>query len=362
MFRRFRERVKPSNEGGGAVDTEAWEDRDAKVEVTRPEGFMMKVALQAKVDLSPEAVYEILTAPDNAAVFRGIKKVGYRKVLEDDGKGKQKVEVEQVAAWKLLMFRGSFSTRLFVFQDKRRGTVEFRLARPGLMKDFAGTWRVQPFTQLTLSEAPQSPAQSNNPWHSLTNTLSSYMGDRRSTATLVTLEQSLEPAVRPPKPLEGLVKSIAVAQLQGLLTDLREEVPRIKAGRPSCASLQPQEQRGGASSSRGSEDDEDEEEASRGSGLFWRRGGSRRRSNIPMASVGDCMVTLAAAPRSSAAARKPEDEGDPRRHMWPTDSWWGAIAGSKKQRKQVMWLETDLQDRHSWSLRGGSPGSVNRRC
>ena len=51
------------------------------------------------------------------------QKVGYRKVLEDDGKGKQKVEVEQVAAWKLLMFKGSFSTRLFVFQDKRRGLV-----------------------------------------------------------------------------------------------------------------------------------------------------------------------------------------------------------------------------------------------
>ncbi|CAL8463236.1 g2770 [Coccomyxa elongata] len=305
MFRRFRDQTEPSNEGGGAVDTESWEDRDAKVEVTRPEGFMMKVALQAKVDLPPGAVYEILTAPDNAAVFRGIKKVGYRKVLEDDGKGKQKVEVEQVAAWKLLMFKGSFSTRLFVSQDKRRGIVEFRLARPGLMKDFAGTWRVQPFTQLALSEAPQLQAQSNNPWHSLTNTLSSYMGDRSSTATLVTLEQSLEPAVRPPKPLEGLVKSIAVTQLQGLLTDLRAEVPRVKAGRPSCASLQPWEQRGGSrhtraehlSSSRGSEDDdEDEEEASWGSGLFWRRGGSRRRSSIPMASVGDCMVTLAAAP------------------------------------------------------------------
>lgn len=51
--------------------------------------------------------------------------------------------------------------------------VEFRLARPGLMKDFAGTWRVQPFKQLALSEAPHSQAQSNNPWHSLSNTLSS---------------------------------------------------------------------------------------------------------------------------------------------------------------------------------------------
>ena len=30
------------------MDTESWEDRDAKVEVTRPEGFMMKVGAQEK--------------------------------------------------------------------------------------------------------------------------------------------------------------------------------------------------------------------------------------------------------------------------------------------------------------------------
>jgi len=52
-----------------------------------------------------------------------LQKVQYRRVLEDDGRGRQKVEVEQVAAWKLLMFSGSFTTRLYVFQDKRRGVV-----------------------------------------------------------------------------------------------------------------------------------------------------------------------------------------------------------------------------------------------
>lgn len=34
------------------------------------------------------------------------------------------------------------------------------------------------------------------------------MGERKAKSTLVTLEQSLEPAVRPPKPLEGLVKGL----------------------------------------------------------------------------------------------------------------------------------------------------------
>lgn len=53
--------------------------------------------------------------------------------------------------------------------------VEFRLAKPGLMKDFAGTWRVQPFTQHTLdsiSNSGQPKLHQNNPWYSLTSTLS----------------------------------------------------------------------------------------------------------------------------------------------------------------------------------------------
>lgn len=36
-------------------------------------GARLQVALRAKIDLPPEDVYEILTAPDNASVFKGIK-------------------------------------------------------------------------------------------------------------------------------------------------------------------------------------------------------------------------------------------------------------------------------------------------
>ena len=52
-----------------------------------------------------------------------LQEVSYRKVLHDDRKGRQKVEVEQLAAWKFLMFSGSFTTRLYVFQDKSQGVV-----------------------------------------------------------------------------------------------------------------------------------------------------------------------------------------------------------------------------------------------
>ena len=52
-----------------------------------------------------------------------LQEVTYRKVLHDDKKGRQKVEVEQLAAWKFLMFSGSFTTRLYVTQDKPQGVV-----------------------------------------------------------------------------------------------------------------------------------------------------------------------------------------------------------------------------------------------
>ena len=52
-----------------------------------------------------------------------LQAVAFRKVLRDDGKGRVDAEVEQIGQWKFLCFSGSFATRLFVYQDKRRGTV-----------------------------------------------------------------------------------------------------------------------------------------------------------------------------------------------------------------------------------------------
>jgi hypothetical protein len=121
------------------------------------------------------------------------------------------------------------------------------------MKDFAGKWTVQPFTQNTLNGIYSKAEQPANaaPWHSLTSSLTrrepapssalasllhgrrasalacdwwvvhllvitcSYMklcdagmGDSKAEASLVTLEQSLEPNFRPPKPFDGLVKGL----------------------------------------------------------------------------------------------------------------------------------------------------------
>jgi hypothetical protein len=84
-------------------NVENWTDKDAHVEVTgvragrgrceciagllpsartphdedlcnaEAPGFLMRVALRAKVDLPPDELYAVLTAPDNASIFKGIK-------------------------------------------------------------------------------------------------------------------------------------------------------------------------------------------------------------------------------------------------------------------------------------------------
>ena len=127
--------------------------------------WVSQVSLRGKVDLPPDDVFNVLVDVDNHKIFKAIKArpifnyrqaspgsntvtflgvtcihnyyaqrhmsnkaaglqaVSYRKVLRDDGAGRLDAEVEQIGQWKFLCFSGSFATRLFVYQDKRRGTV-----------------------------------------------------------------------------------------------------------------------------------------------------------------------------------------------------------------------------------------------
>ena len=44
-------------------------------------------------------------------------------MVEDDKRGRQKVEVEHEAEWRFLCFGGTFTTSLEVEQNEREGTV-----------------------------------------------------------------------------------------------------------------------------------------------------------------------------------------------------------------------------------------------
>ena len=140
------------------------------------------------------------------------QRVVQRRVLADDGRGNRTVEVDQTGAWRFLLFRGSFTVRMIVEQRAADRTVRalaaalaggratgqrsggggwgcvdcwpgcqrcssrgvqltvvlpslspthppthihtqqiaFRLARPGFMRQFGGTWRIAPYDNASL--------------------------------------------------------------------------------------------------------------------------------------------------------------------------------------------------------------------
>lgn len=212
------------------LTTENWNSRDCKISVYQREGYMVNVQVRAKMDLAPDEVYDLLINPDNYRFFRNIKAVTYRKVLSDNGRGKQRVEVEHAAGWRFLIFRGLFFTRLFVDQDKRTRIVKFSLAKPGIMKRFQGVWKVQPFNQTTIDSIS---GYKSNHWDGVTAAIANLrQGNQKPTATLLTLEQSVEPQHRPPQFLEGYVLRISSNLLKCLIDDLKSEIDRINTGNP----------------------------------------------------------------------------------------------------------------------------------
>ncbi|CAI5989817.1 unnamed protein product [Closterium sp. NIES-64] len=124
-------------------DDPEWRDEAAQLTVSTPKGTFCQLDCQVTLALPPDAVYNTLCDPYNRRVFKNIKAVKHRKVLEDDG-DRQLVEVEQSAAWRFLVFSGSFDTRLLVTQDRAERTMSFKIAQPGFMRRFEGFWRVEP--------------------------------------------------------------------------------------------------------------------------------------------------------------------------------------------------------------------------
>ena len=207
---------------------ETWDRHDCKVTVTQPEGFMCKVQLRAKLDFPPEQVFDLLVDPDNSRYFSTVTAVTYRKVLEDDHKGRQKVEVEQAAQWRFLFFSGYFFTRLFVHQDRPEGVVEFKLAKEGVMKNFEGRWEIRPFDQHSLDEI----SGRTNLWNNVGYRVRSLMSSSKPNATLVTLEQSIMPKAVPPKWFRGYMNKVCASIITTIISDLRGEIERVKQGKP----------------------------------------------------------------------------------------------------------------------------------
>lgn len=128
------------------------------MQVTVPKGSLSHLTLDVNVGLPPDALYNIVTDPDNKRVFKNIKvliaifllvwhksnRITYllclseyciclyifhwqevisRKVLVDEGM-RQVVEVEQAAIWKFLWWSGTISVHVLVDQNREDYTVQ----------------------------------------------------------------------------------------------------------------------------------------------------------------------------------------------------------------------------------------------
>ncbi|KAL4565226.1 hypothetical protein LXL04_029312 [Taraxacum kok-saghyz] len=74
-----------------------WNDNQPHtIEVSVPKGSFCQLKVAVNVGLPPDAIYNIVTDPDNKRVFKNIQEVLSRKVLLDEG-SRQVVELEQAA-------------------------------------------------------------------------------------------------------------------------------------------------------------------------------------------------------------------------------------------------------------------------
>ncbi|KAL2641323.1 hypothetical protein R1flu_008910 [Riccia fluitans] len=205
---------------GGIWDLEpwiknpSWEDDTPIMEVTVPEGALCQLNSTFKIGLPPSAVFDILSDPANKRVFKNIKEVKYRKVLEDYGH-RQIIELEQAAIWRFLWLSGTLSVCVRVDQDRQSYSLKYNLAKEGFMKRFEGSWLIQP---LNIDMDDNTDA-------------------RGRIASLVHLQQVVQPAMMPPPPLAGYVRGITRRTTEKLLEDLQEEGRRLREGRADVVEM-----------------------------------------------------------------------------------------------------------------------------
>ncbi|MCO5590733.1 hypothetical protein L7F22_044708 [Adiantum nelumboides] len=198
----------------------SWVDHPPVMQVSAPKGTLCHIESTFQIGIPPDAVYDIVTDPENKRVFKNIKEVTYRNVIEDEGH-RQLVEVEQSAIWRFLCFSGIMHIRLYVDQDRRTHSLKYHLAREGFMKKFEGTWDVKP----VYVDAPHCKVLQNP-------------GDEPScrtsrVASEVHFRQVLQPILVPPPPVSWYIRGISSKQTESLLEDLQAEAKRLREGNES---------------------------------------------------------------------------------------------------------------------------------
>lgn len=207
-------------DGRAFVEDDAWTPQEFVHEppvlsVTQPKGSFCQIDARFSVPLPPDDVYDIITDPNNRRVFKNIKEVVYRKVLQDDG-NKQLVEVEQLGRWRFLMISGTFSCRVLVEQDRQQHTMTFDLIRQGMMKKFSGSWKIDALMPSETSNCGTSSTRYNQ--------ISENGGEL---GCWITFNQTVEPAIIPPWPLNGYVRGVTAKIVREIFGDLQRECIRL---------------------------------------------------------------------------------------------------------------------------------------
>lgn len=184
--------------------------------VTQPKGTFCQIDARFSVPVPPDDVYDIITDPNNRRVFKNIKEVAYRKVLQDDG-NKQIVEVDQIGRWRFLMMEGTFSSRVLVEQDRSEHSMVFDLLKQGMMKKFSGSWKIDAFDASEEASSGASSASNEN----------KLKEKRMHVGSWITFSQLVEPAFVPPWPLSGYVRRVTAKIVREILGDLQRECIRL---------------------------------------------------------------------------------------------------------------------------------------
>ncbi|XP_062110322.1 uncharacterized protein LOC133822111 [Humulus lupulus] len=197
----------------------SWADPRSEVKVSVPKGSLCNLKVNVNVGLPPDAIYNIVTDPDNKRVFKNIKEVISRKVLVDEGH-RQVVEVEQAALWKFLWWSGTISVHVLVDQNRKDRSMKFKQVKTGFMKKFEGCWRVEP---LFVDEKTCFPFKPKT-WEEYC----SCTGGKGRLGSKVSLEQLIQPAIVPPPPISWYLRGITSKTTEMLINDLLAEAARIR--------------------------------------------------------------------------------------------------------------------------------------
>ncbi|KAF9626716.1 hypothetical protein IFM89_038890 [Coptis chinensis] len=197
----------------------SWVDQSPVVKVSIPEGSLCNLNVKVKIGLPPDAVFDIVIDPDNKRVFKNIKEVISRRILVDEGP-RQVVEVEQAALWRFLWWSGTISVHVIVDQNREDYSMKFKQVKSGFMKRFEGSWRLQPLfvdEQICFPFKPKTWADYDR-----------CTEGKGRVASIVTLQQLIQPDIVPPPPISWYLRGITVRTTEMLINDLLAEAARIR--------------------------------------------------------------------------------------------------------------------------------------